>query len=150
MLLPQNARFFSNLLGYIACFSLRTTFLFMAESTDFLKFAVFYGKSRFLDESTEFLVLSPATTPPPPDFRLAALRARRVYFFGYYPKSHDFSGFRLGNPDVPRTYVPRYLCSSVPMFPEPTFPGTYVPQSYVLGTYVSRFTAHLLDVLIGK
>ena len=28
-------------------------------------------------------------------------------------------------------YVPRYLCSPVPMFPEPMFPGTYVPRSYV-------------------
>ena len=25
-------------------------------------------------------------------------------------------------------YVPRYLCSPVPMFPEPMFPGTYVPR----------------------
>ena len=29
------------------------------------------------------------------------------------------------------TYVPRYLCSPVPMFPEPMFPGTYVPRTYV-------------------
>ena len=41
--------------------------------------------------------------------------------------------------DVPRTYVPLYLCSPVPMFPEPMFPGTYVP----------RFTANMLDVVIG-
>ena len=27
-----------------------------------------------------------------------------------------------------RTYVSRYLCSPVPMFPEPMFPGTYVPR----------------------
>ena len=27
-----------------------------------------------------------------------------------------------------RTYVPRYLCSPVPMFPEPMFPGNYVPR----------------------
>ena len=26
------------------------------------------------------------------------------------------------------TYVSRYLCSPVPMFPEPMFPGTYVPR----------------------
>ena len=26
------------------------------------------------------------------------------------------------------TYVPRYLCSPVPMFPEPMFPGAYVPR----------------------
>ena len=25
-------------------------------------------------------------------------------------------------------YVPRFLCSHVPMFPEPMFPGTYVPR----------------------
>ena len=25
-------------------------------------------------------------------------------------------------------YVPRFLCSPVPMFPEPIFPGTYVPR----------------------
>ena len=42
--------------------------------------------------------------------------------------------------DVPRTYVPRYLCSPVPMFPEPMFPGTYVPW----------FTANMLDVVIGN
>ena len=43
-------------------------------------------------------------TTPPPDFRLfgtsrtpsEALRLRRVNFFGYYPKSQDFSEFRLG------------------------------------------------------
>ena len=32
---------------------------------------------------------------------------------------------------VPRTYVPQYLCSPVPMFPEgpePMFPGTDVPR----------------------
>ena len=28
----------------------------------------------------------------------------------------------------PGTYVPRYLCSPVPMFPEPMFPGIYVPR----------------------
>ena len=27
-----------------------------------------------------------------------------------------------------RTYVPRYLCSPVPMFPESMFPGAYVPR----------------------
>ena len=31
-------------------------------------------------------------------------------------------------PMFPGTYVPRYLCSPVPMFPEPMFPGTYVPR----------------------
>ena len=40
----------------------------------------------------------------------------------------------------PGTYAPRYLCSPVPMFPEPMFPGTYVP----------RFTANMLDVVIGN
>ena len=28
----------------------------------------------------------------------------------------------------PGTYVPRYLCSPVPMFPEPMFPSAYVPR----------------------
>ena len=27
-----------------------------------------------------------------------------------------------------QNYVARYLCSPVPMFPEPMFPGTYVPR----------------------
>ena len=27
-----------------------------------------------------------------------------------------------------RDYVSRYLCSPVPMFPEPMFPGAYVPR----------------------
>ena len=31
-------------------------------------------------------------------------------------------------PMFPGTYVPRYRCSPVPMFPEPMFPGTYVPR----------------------
>ena len=31
-------------------------------------------------------------------------------------------------PMFPGTCVPRYLCSPVPMFPEPMFPGTYVPR----------------------
>ena len=34
----------------------------------------------------------------------------------------------IGQSRRERTYVPRYLCSPVPMFPEPMFPGTYVPQ----------------------
>ena len=62
-------------------------------------------------------------------------------------------------------YVPLYLCSPVPMFPEPMFPGTYVPRyrcsqnlcspvpmfpdTYVPRTYVPRFTANMLDVVIG-
>ena len=37
------------------------------------------------------------------------------------------SATRTGG-DRERTYVPRYLCSPVPMFPEPMFPGTYVPR----------------------
>ena len=66
------------------------------------------GKKRFLDKSTDFVVLSSATTPPP-DVRLAVFRARpseplrlrRVKFFGYYPKSQDFfPEFRLGNPET--------------------------------------------------
>ena len=43
--------------------------------------AEFYGKKRFLDESTDFFVLSSAITPSP-DFRLAVLRARRVNLLG--------------------------------------------------------------------
>ena len=39
---------------------------------------------------------------------------------------------------VPRTYVPRYLCSPVPMFPEPMFPSTYMFP----GTYVPRFAVN--------
>ena len=35
-------------------------------------------------------------------------------------------------------YVPRFLCSPVPMFPEPMFPGTYVPR-YQLRCCCSRF-----------
>ena len=31
-------------------------------------------------------------------------------------------------PAIPGTDVPRYLCSLVPMFPEPMFPGTDVPR----------------------
>ena len=31
-------------------------------------------------------------------------------------------------PMFPGAYVPRYLCSPVPMFPEPMFPGAYVPR----------------------
>ena len=40
----------------------------------------------------------------------------------------------------PGTYVPRYLCSPVPMFPEPMFPGTDVPRYLAMfpGTYVPR------------
>ena len=36
--------------------------------------------------------------PPPSDLTLAVSRACRMDFFGYYPKSPDFSEFRLGNP----------------------------------------------------
>ena len=32
------------------------------------------------------------------------------------------------DPMFPGTDVPRYLCSPVPMFPKPMFPGTYVPR----------------------
>ena len=39
--------------------------------------------------------------------------------------------------DVPRTYVPRYLCSPVPMFPEPMFPVPIFP-----GTDVTRFAVN--------
>ena len=46
----------------------------------------------------------------------------------------------------PGTYVPRYLCSPVPMFP-----GTYVPRTYVprYQSCVPRRTANMLDVVIG-
>ena len=42
-------------------------------------------------------------------------------------------------------YVPRYLCSPVPMFPDPMFPGTDVPRYLCSpvpmfpGTYVPRY-----------
>ena len=58
-------------------------------------------KAQFFDESTDFFVMSSATTPP----RLLTrgisrapsepLQLCRVNFFGYYPKSQDFSDFRL-------------------------------------------------------
>ena len=60
-----------------------------------------------------FLLNSGNYPPPPPDFRLAVFRARRMNlfgcaewtFFGYYPKSQDFSQFRLGNPAEARIPV---------------------------------------------
>ena len=81
----------------------------MVESTDFFRDrGILRKKADFLTNLRIFFVLSSATTPPP-DFRLAvgpmsrapseSLRLRRVNFFGYYPKSQDFSEFRLGNPD---------------------------------------------------
>ena len=62
-------------------------------------------KKRFLDESTDFLVLSSVLLPPPLRLYISrapceALRLRLVNFFGYYPKSQDFSEFRLGNPGM--------------------------------------------------
>ena len=53
----------------------------------------------------------------------------------------------------PGTHAPRYLCSQVPMFPEPMFPGTYVPRYLCSpnlcspvpmfpGTYVPRFAVN--------
>ena len=69
----------------------------MAESTDF-----FLLGSATTPEFTDFFVLSSATTPPPSPTLDSApsepLRLCRVNFFGYYPKSHDFSEFRLGSP----------------------------------------------------
>ena len=42
-----------------------------------LRLAVFYGqKNRFLDESTDFFVLSSATTPSPPRLETRLFRAR--------------------------------------------------------------------------
>ena len=37
-------------------------------------------------------------------------------------------------------YVPRFLCSPVPMFPEPMFPGTYVPRYRCSPIFVNRKT----------
>ena len=73
----------------------------MDESTDF--------STDFFDESTNFVLLSAATTPPPHDTislsRPAVFCPRRVNFFGYYPKSEDFSELRLDN-----LVVPHMLC----------------------------------------
>ena len=52
--------------NFIACFSVRTKKLFMAESTDFSRSRYSTEKKPFLDPSTDFFVLSSATTPPPP------------------------------------------------------------------------------------
>ena len=72
-----------------------------------------------MDESTDFFLLGSATYPPPPrphctfesrgilrgkkrfvdectDFRGTSRAPNEL--FGYYPKSQDFSEFRLGNP----------------------------------------------------
>ena len=77
-------------------------------------------KNDFVYESTDVFVLSSATTPPLPT--CAVLRARRVNFFGYYPKSEDFSEFRLGNPPFPYTlhcvaciYRNVCLCNPLPL-----------------------------------
>ena len=32
-------------------------------------------------------------------------------------------------------YVPRFLCSPIPMFPEPIFPGTYVSRCHGLSAH---------------
>ena len=73
-------------------------------STDFYHLFQSTDKKLFMAESTDFFLLGSATTPPPPtlDSRDFAprepIRLRRVNFLGYYPKSQDFSEFRLGNP----------------------------------------------------
>ena len=59
------------------------------------------NQMTFGHESTDFVLLGSATTPSPRPialYRLAAFRARRVNIYGYYPKSQDFSEFRLGSP----------------------------------------------------
>ena len=78
-------------------------------STDFYRLFQSTDKNDF--------VLSSATTPHP-DFRLDSwyfahapsepLRLRRVNFFGYYQKSHDFSDFRLSNPEYFREFFYDY------------------------------------------
>ena len=53
------------------------------------------------------------------------------YFFINVIESPNMEELYLQNGSVPMfpgTYVPRYPCSPVPMFPEPMFPGTYVPR----------------------
>ena len=62
---------------------------------------VLYGKNRFLDESTDFFVLSSATTPPPTPTSDSPVFRGISNILGYYPKSQDFSQFRLGNPAIP-------------------------------------------------
>ena len=53
-------------------------------------------------------------------------------------------------PMFPGTYVPRYLCSPVPMFLEPKFPGTYVPRTYVPRYLCSPIYGKYVDVVIGN
>ena len=45
-----------------------------------------------------------------------------------YVISNQFSFYCPKWAERERTYVSRYLCSPVTMFPEPMFPGTYVPR----------------------
>ena len=44
---------------------------------------------------------------------------------------------------VPRSYIPRYLCSPVLSSPEPIFPGSYVPPNFACpvfpGSYVPQY-----------
>ena len=48
-----------------------------------------------------------------------------------------------------RTYVPRYRCSTVPMFPEPMFPGTYVPRTCVPRDRCSPFFTLIVVISIN-
>ena len=67
-------------------------------------------KNRFLDESTDFCVLSSATNPPPPSPPPSppppTLDSRRVNLFGcakwtFSATTRNLRIFRLGNPDTP-------------------------------------------------
>ena len=52
-------------------------------------------------------------------------------------------------PMFSRTYVPRYLCSSVPVFAEPMFPGTYrcmFAESMFRGAYIIRYLFPLVHL----
>ena len=49
-------------------------------------------------------------------------------FFAAPSKTANSKAVSVTRADGERTYVPRSLCSPVPMFPEPMFPGAYVPR----------------------
>ena len=62
--------------------------------------AVFYGKKRFLDETTDFFVPSWANICP--DFRIAVFRARAPSeLFHLLPEISGFFGIPIGQPCVP-------------------------------------------------
>ena len=54
--------------------------------------------------------------------------SRRWCPFWYAFRFHDFGLGPWHFLVWERTYVSRYLCSPVPMFPESMFPGAYVPR----------------------